>query len=93
MPEAKENAAVIARDPDGPTIEYFLLAVYGDVEPEVIGNAPDYEGVLAKAQKYRRENDAELPEDGLYWIKVDWKNGKVEVDSFSGGELDGEDSQ
>lgn len=61
---------------------YFLLTMFGDVEPSIDGPYEDDEARLAAARDHRASGD----EDGLYRLDVGL-DGTVDVGSFSGCEL------
>lgn len=74
-----EAASAEDEIPEGP---YTLVAVVGDVEPEIQGRYPTYEDLLEEARTYRQE---EGDNDGLYYITVD-AHGPV-MHSFGAAEL------
>lgn len=64
---------------------YWLIAVKGDVEPEVLGPWESVGEQILAAKKLRRAEEgyrAELTdEDGLFWLDID-AAGTPEVGSF-----------
>lgn len=62
----------------------YLLAVWGDVEPEVMGPYHDDDARLDAARTIRK---AEGESTGLYRLDVP-ESGKPIADAFSGGEMD-----
>ena len=65
------------------TEDYYLLVVYGDVEPELSNKLKSYDSVLRKARKHRRENGTD---DGLYIIAAT-AGANVSIDAFCGGDF------
>jgi len=61
--------------------EYYLIRIFGDVYPFIIGPFGSDDERLLSARTARESID----EDGLY--RLDIVNGKPVIDSFSGGEL------
>ena len=70
--------------------KYYLITVYGDVEP-VLSEPCDTSGeALALAQEHRVEDDEQ--EDGLFILSID-ADGTPHIGAFSGGDLEGEDNE
>lgn len=63
---------------------YYLLFIWGDVEPNLEGPFGSHGERLARAQELRRE---EGDEHGAYWLDVTG-SGALEVGAFTGGVLD-----
>lgn len=66
----------------------FLLVIEGDVSPYLVGHYQTGDDVLAAARAHRK-GDPE-GEDGLFTLSID-QDGRPQVDSFSGAELEPED--
>lgn len=64
--------------------EYYLIRIFGDVDPVIVGEYKSDEERRLAARKIREEDDQDL-HDGLY--RLDIVNGKPVIDSFSGYEL------
>lgn len=64
--------------------EYYLIRIFGDVDPVIVGEYKSDEERTLAARKIREEDDQDL-HDGLY--RLDIVNGKPVIDSFSGYEL------
>lgn len=62
------------------TMQFYVLYVYGDVEPHLHGPYPTSAARDEQARALRRENG---PEDGIYWLVQD-ENGKLECGAYSG---------
>lgn len=69
--------------------KYKLLAIWGDVEPELQAETWDsFEEVLEAARILRAEDSDDL-KSGLYYLKFkDDSVETLEVRAFSGGELE-----
>jgi len=67
---------------------YYVLHIWGDVEPTLHGPYPDWHTQTIEAQNIRRA-DREDPPGGMFRVKYDPKDG-VSISVFSGDELDDE---
>jgi hypothetical protein len=65
--------------------EYYLIRIFGDVDPVIVGEYKSNKERDKAARKIREEDDQDL-HDGLY--RLDIVNGKPVIDSFSGYELE-----
>ena len=63
--------------------KYRLVQIYGDVEPEIIGRFDDWEKMVVRARKTRRENR----DDGLFWMEIN--KDRIEICAFGAGTLEG----
>jgi hypothetical protein len=61
--------------------QYYVLFVYGDVEPHLHGPYSTCEERDEKAQELRRENGME--DGGIYWLSQD-ADVRLECGSYSG---------
>lgn len=68
--------------------KHYLITVHGDVDPELSEPMARYDEVV-QAGKAHRAQDTDLY-DGLYYLKI--VDGKPEIDSFGGEELEVEDA-
>lgn len=66
--------------------KYYVIEVWGDVDPILHGSFGTKEARLSKAREMRA-GDPQM-ENSLYRLDVDFELGTVEVSSFSGQELD-----
>ena len=76
------RALVFPVDEEEKEENFYLLIVWGDVEP-VLNPVADYEEAIQLAQENKREHG---DDNGLYWLSV--KDNKAEVGWFSGGQFD-----
>ena len=51
------------------TLEHYLVIVWGDVDPEVIGPLKSYDDALEAARQHREEDDPDMT-DGLFYLSV-----------------------
>jgi len=64
-------------------VTYHLVVMWGDIHPEIVGKFDSYEEMKAAIPKLERDRE----EDGVHYIKQ-LKNGVLEIESFSGHEMD-----
>ena len=62
-------------------MEYFLLIIHGDVDPEIIGTFIDRDSRDESAYKYRKVNDPE-GNDGIFALETHFGK-KPSVSSYS----------
>lgn len=67
--------------------QFFVLFIWGDVEPHLHGPYKSAKTQLRVARKLRRENG---PDDGGIYPAM-LKRGKLSVGAYCGGDLDDED--
>jgi hypothetical protein len=60
----------------------YLLVIYGDIEPELLGPFKDEDERDAKALKIRKE---EGDRHGIFMLTVEETTHKPEVNAYSGG--------
>lgn len=65
---------------------YWLIRVYDDVEPTIVGRYGSYNALLSVARNIRQNENCDLS-DGLYYLFFD-AQGCPQVESFSGTELE-----
>lgn len=66
-------------------IDYYLLVIEGDIEPEVYGPYPSEGHRDLAARKYRIENG---DDDGVYALDISSLTNKPVVSAYSGGFMD-----
>lgn len=75
-----------------PTKQYYLVTIWGDVEPSVHSGPFETEDqVLEAAREYRKSSQISNDMYSLYYLEIE--NGKPELSSFSGEELDGDEPE
>lgn len=70
--------------------KYYLLTMYGDLEPGLSEPLPTEDEVLTMAKEHRMEDPGR--EDGLFMVKIA-ADGTLSIDAFSGDDLDDEEGE
>lgn len=65
--------------------KYYLITVYGDVEPVLSDPCDTSDEVLALAREHRIEDDGQ--DDGLFILGID-ADGTPRIEAFSGGDFE-----
>lgn len=60
--------------------KYYVIIVYGDIEPDLHGPFNTSEEQDIRAKELRKDN----PEDGIYWLSIG-EDGEPEIGAYSGG--------